>query len=208
MSKPEGAGSTPKKRPQEGTPWKKARGEGTFVFRSDHERAKAAKIAMVDATHVDLPVVVRGAKHKDAGDLADPNKQAGHSPPEATARGILAKGGRETPVNEGGSNEENPKIARGKILAYGQVGEGRQRETASTTMGPAPNPGHGRDMATPNDAVALAAAESAPAVLTKTSVGLACKTVGRYAPNTAAGLPWDTRPTRLRQQPIPTRLRK
>jgi hypothetical protein len=61
---------------------------------------------MVDAAHVDLPVAVRGAKRKDAGDLADPNEQAGHIPTEAMARGILAKGGRGTPVDEGGSNEE------------------------------------------------------------------------------------------------------
>jgi hypothetical protein len=61
---------------------------------------------MVDAAHVDLPVAVRGAKHEDAGDLADPNKQAGHSPPEATARRILAKGGRGMPVDEGRSNKE------------------------------------------------------------------------------------------------------
>jgi hypothetical protein len=42
-------------------------------------------------------------------------------------------------------------------------------------------------MATPNNAVALAAAKTAPAVWTETAVGLACKSVGRYAPNTAAG---------------------
>jgi hypothetical protein len=186
VSKPEAAGSTPKKQPQEGTPRKKAQDEGTFVFRVDRKRAKAAKIAMVDAARVDLPVAVRGAKCKDVDNLADPNEQAGHSPPEATARGILPKSGRGTPVDEGGSNKENPKIARGKILAYGQVGEGRRRETASTIMGPAPNLGHGRNMATPNNAVALAAAETAPAVWTKTAVRLAHKTMGRYAPNTAA----------------------
>jgi hypothetical protein len=117
VSKPEAVGSAPKKRPHEGTPRKKARGEGTFVFRVDRERAKAAKIAMVDAAHVDLPVMVRGAKCKDAGNLAYPNEQAGHSPLEATACGILAKSGRGMPVYEGGSNKENPKIARGKILA-------------------------------------------------------------------------------------------
>jgi hypothetical protein len=140
----------PKKQPQGGTPWKKAPGEGTFVFRIDCKRAKAAKIAMVVATHVDLPVAVRGAKCEDTGNQAGPNEQAGHSLPEATARGILAKGGRGTPVDEGGSNKENPKIARGKILAYGQVGKWRWREMASTTMGPAPNLGHGRDMARRN----------------------------------------------------------
>ena len=142
---------------------------------------------MVDAAHVDLPVVVRGAKREDAGDLADPNEQACHSLPEGMARRILAKGGRGMPVDEGGSNKENPKIARGKILAYGQVGEGRRGKTASTTMGPAPNLGHGRDMATPNNAVALAAAKTAPAVLTEIAVGLARESVGRYASNTAAG---------------------
>jgi hypothetical protein len=126
---------------------------------------------MVDATRVDLPDAVRGTKREGAGDLADPNEQAGHSLPEATARGILAKSWRGTPINEGGSNKENPKIARGKILAYGQVGEGRRRETASTTMGPSPNLGHGHDMATPNNAVALAVAETAPAMWTKTAVG-------------------------------------
>jgi hypothetical protein len=85
VSEPEAAGSMPKKRPQEGTPRKKAQGEGTFVFCVNNERAKAAKIAMVDAAHVDLPVAVRGAKHEDVGDLADPNKQAGHSPPVVMA---------------------------------------------------------------------------------------------------------------------------
>jgi hypothetical protein len=164
VSEPEAAGSTPKKRPQEGTPRKKVRGEGTFVFRVDRKRANAAKIAMVDAARVDLPVAVRGAKREDAGDLANPNEQAGHSPPEATAHGILAKSGHGTSVNEGGSNKENPKTARGKILAYGQVGEGRRRATASTTMGPAPNLGHGHNMATPNNAIALAAAEMAQSV--------------------------------------------
>jgi hypothetical protein len=53
--------------------------------------------------------------------------------------------------------------------------------------GSSPNLGHGRDMATPNDTVALAAAKTAPAMLTETAVGSACKTMGRYAPNTAAG---------------------
>jgi hypothetical protein len=130
VSKPEAAGSTPKKRPQEGTPRKKPRGEGTFVFRVDHKRARAAKIAMVDATHVDLPVVVRGTKCKYAGNLANPKSRP------ATV-----------PVDEGGSNEENPKIARGKISAYGQVGKWHWRETASTTMGPAPNLRHERNMA-------------------------------------------------------------
>jgi hypothetical protein len=101
VSKPEAAGSTPKKRPREGTPRKKAQGKGTFVFRIHRKRAKAAKIPMVDAAYVDLPVVVRGAKHEDTGNLADSNKQAGHSPPEATACRILAKGGRGTPVDDG-----------------------------------------------------------------------------------------------------------
>ncbi len=106
MSKPEAAGSSPKKRPQEGTPRNKARGKETFVFCVNRERAKAAKIAMVDAALVDLPVEVRGAKHEDAGDLANPNEQAGHIPPEVMARGILAKGGCRTPVDKGGSNEK------------------------------------------------------------------------------------------------------
>ncbi len=66
----------------------------------------AEKIAIVDAAHVDLPVMVRGAKCEDASNLADPNKQAGHSPPEATARGILTKCRRGTLVNKGGSNKE------------------------------------------------------------------------------------------------------
>jgi hypothetical protein len=184
---PEAASSTPRIRPQEGTLRKKEQGEGTFVFRINCKRAKAANILMVDATHVDLPVTVRGTKCEDAGDLANPNKQADHSPSEATTHGILAKGRRGIPFDKNGSNEENPKIARGKILAYSQVGKWSRRETASTTMGPAPNLGHGCYMATPNNAVALAATETAPAVLTKTAVGLACKTVGRYAPNTAAG---------------------
>ncbi len=150
MSKPEAAGSTPKKWPQEGTPQKKAQGEGTFLLCVDRKRAKAVKIAMVDAAHVDLPVTVRSTKREDTGNLANPNKQAGHSPPEVTARRILAKGGRRTPVIEGKLNKKNPKIARGKILAYGQVGKWCWRETASTTMGPAPNLGHRRDMARRN----------------------------------------------------------
>jgi hypothetical protein len=33
---------------------------------------------MVDAARVDLPAAVRGTKCEDAGNLADPNKQAGH----------------------------------------------------------------------------------------------------------------------------------
>jgi hypothetical protein len=119
---------------------------------------------MVDATRVNLLVAVRGAKCEDAGNLADLNEQAGHSPPEATAHGILAKSRRRTPVDKGRSNKENPKTTRGEILAYGQVGEERQRETASTTMGPAPNLGHGCNMATPNNAIALAAAKMAQSV--------------------------------------------
>jgi hypothetical protein len=62
------------------------------------------------------------------------------------------------------------------------------------TMGPAPNLGHRRNMATPNDAVGLAAAEKARAVLTETAVRLAHKTVGGYAPNTAAGAPMGHAP--------------
>jgi hypothetical protein len=173
MSKPEAVGSMPRKGPQEGTPQKKLRGKDTFVFRVDRERAKAAKIVMLDVAHVDLPVAVRGAKREDAGDLANQTKQVGHSPPETMARGFCTKGGRRTPINKGGSNEENFKIARSKIMAYGQVGEGRQRETASMTMGPAPNLGHGHKMATPTNAVAWAAAETTPAVLTETAVGSA-----------------------------------
>jgi hypothetical protein len=46
VSEPEAAGSTPRKRPQEGTPRKKAQGgKGTFFFRVDHKRERAAKIA-------------------------------------------------------------------------------------------------------------------------------------------------------------------
>jgi hypothetical protein len=63
------------------------------------------------------PTLTSSAKREDVGDLANPNEQAGHSPPEATACRILAKGGHRTPVNEGGLNKENHKIARGKILA-------------------------------------------------------------------------------------------
>jgi hypothetical protein len=121
VSEPEAAGSTPKKWPQEGTPRKKARGKETFVFRVNRKKAKAAKIAMVDAAHVDLPVAVRGAKRGDAGDLADPNDQAGHSPPEATACGILAKGGCGTPVNEGGSNKEKAGGSVSKPEAAGSM---------------------------------------------------------------------------------------
>ncbi len=121
MSKPEAAGSTPKKRPQEGTPRKKAQGEGTFVFRVNPKRAKAAKIAMVDAARIDLPVAVRGGKWEDAGDLANTNKQAGHSPLEATARGILAKSGRWRPVDESGSNEEKAGGSVSKPEAVGST---------------------------------------------------------------------------------------
>jgi hypothetical protein len=55
-----------------------------------------------------------------------------------------------------------------------------------TTMDPAPDLGHGRDMATSSNAVAWAAAETAPAGLTKTAVGLAHKTMGWHAPIMAA----------------------
>ena len=49
-SKPEAAGSMPRKRPQEGTPRKKAQGgEGTFVFHINRKRVNAAKITMAGA---------------------------------------------------------------------------------------------------------------------------------------------------------------
>jgi hypothetical protein len=59
---------------------------------------------MVDTACIELQVMVVGAKCKDVDDLANPNKQAGHSPLEARARKVLAKGGCGRPVNEGGSN--------------------------------------------------------------------------------------------------------
>ncbi len=76
VSKPEAVSGMPRNRPQEGTPPKKVQGEDTFVFHIDHERTKAAKIAMLNAAHVNLLVGVRGAKRKDAGDLANPTALA------------------------------------------------------------------------------------------------------------------------------------
>ena len=83
---------------------------------------------MVDATHVDLPIAVRGAKCKDAGNLANPNEQAGHIPPEATAHGILAKGGCGTPVDEGGSNEEKAGGGVSKPEGAGSTPKKRPQE--------------------------------------------------------------------------------
>jgi hypothetical protein len=78
---------------------------------------------MVDTACVELQITVVGAKRKDADKLANPNKQAGHSPQEARACKVLAKGRRGRLVDKGGSNEEKPKIARGKNPVYGPMGE-------------------------------------------------------------------------------------
>ncbi len=43
---------------------------------------------MVDTAHVELQVTVVGAKREDADALADLNKQASHSPPEASSSKI------------------------------------------------------------------------------------------------------------------------
>jgi hypothetical protein len=78
---------------------------------------------MVDTAHVELQVTVVGAKREDADDLANPNKQAGHSPPEARAHKLLAEDRHRRPVNKGGSSEEKPKITSGKNPVYGPMGE-------------------------------------------------------------------------------------
>jgi hypothetical protein len=78
---------------------------------------------MVDTACIELQVTVVGAKQEDADNLANPNKQAGHSPQEARARKVLAKGVCGRPVDESGLNKEKPEIARGENPVYGPMGE-------------------------------------------------------------------------------------
>jgi hypothetical protein len=96
---------------------------------------------MADAAHVGLKIAFVGDKREDSDDPANPNKQAGNSPPETRARKVLAKGRRRRSVNKDGSNKEEPGNAGGGNLADFRMEEGGWPAEATTTKDAATSPG-------------------------------------------------------------------